>query len=211
MDGFAYMPGRLGPEEQMELLGEIEAVIAAAPLFTPTMPRTGQPFSVRMTNCGVLGWVSDKERGYRYEPLHPETGQPWPPMPQRLLDLWDELASYPARPEACLVNFYGPKARMGMHRDADEEDFTAPLVSVSLGASAVFRLGGSRRKDPSRTFELRSGDVLTLAGPARLAYHGIDRIGPPPSGLAVSNACANAIVSGGGRINLTLRRVTRPA
>lgn len=203
MNGFAYIPGHFPPKAQSEFLADIAAVIAAAPLFTPRMPRTGQPFSVRMTNCGALGWVSDKERGYRYDPVHPETGLPWPPMPQRLLDLWTELSAYPAPPEACLINYYGAKAKMGMHRDQDEADFSAPLISVSLGATAVFRIGGLKRRDPSRTFELKSGDVLILGGEARLAYHGVDRI--------LDAKDAPALIPDGGRINLTLRRVTRPA
>lgn len=195
--GFRLLPGRLDREAQQALLGEIRAVVAAAPLFTPVMPRTGTPFSVRMTNCGPLGWVSDRA-GYRYQPLHPVTGQPWPAMPQPLLDLWQELAPDAPPPEACLVNFYGPKARMGLHQDKDEATFEAPVVSVSLGATALFRLGGRSRKDPTRSFRLASGDVLVLGGEARLAHHGIDRLLPGTSTL----------VRDDGRINLTLRRVT---
>jgi alkylated DNA repair protein (DNA oxidative demethylase) len=173
-------------------------LVRLAPFFTPVMPRTGKPFSVRMTNCGALGWVSDRA-GYRYQPTHPETGHSWPPIPARLLDLWDDVTGYPHRPEACLVNFYGPEAKMGLHQDRDEEDFAAPLVSVSLGDSCRFRLGGSERSDRTRSFVLASGDVLVLAGPSRLAFHGVDRILPGTSTL----------LSGGGRINLTLRRVTK--
>lgn len=195
--GFRLMPGRFDRAMQQALLEEIRAVVAAAPLFTPVMPRTGTPFSVRMTNCGPLGWVSDRT-GYRYQPLHPVTGQPWPAMPQRLLDLWQELAPDAPPPEACLVNFYGPKARMGLHQDKDEATFEAPVVSVSLGATALFRLGGRSRKDPTRSFRLASGDVLVLGGEARLAHHGIDRLLPGTSTL----------VRDDGRINLTLRRVT---
>ena len=97
------------------------------------MPRSGKPMSVRMTNCGPLGWVTDKERGYRYQATHPETGKPWPPIPPMLLDLWDAIARYPAPPEACLVNYYAGDAKMGLHQDRDEEDFAAPVLSVSLG------------------------------------------------------------------------------
>ena len=195
--GFRLLPGRFDRAMQQALLEEIRAVVAAAPLFTPVMPRTGTPFSVRMTNCGPLGWVSDRA-GYRYQPLHPVTGQPWPAMPQRLLDLWQELAPDAPPPEACLVNFYGPKARLGLHQDKDEATFEAPVISVSLGATAVFRLGGRSRKDPTRSFRLASGDVLVLGGEARLAHHGIDRLVPGTSTL----------VRDDGRINLTLRRVT---
>ena len=120
--------------------------------------------SVRMTNCGPLGWVTDKERGYRYQATHPETGKPWPPIPPMLLDLWDEIARYPAPPEACLVNYYAGDAKMGLHQDRDEEDFAAPVLSVSLGDTGVFRVGGPSRKDPTQKFELRSGDVVVLGG-----------------------------------------------
>lgn len=171
-----------------------------APLFTPTMPRSGKPISVRMTNCGPLGWVTDKEGGYRYQATHPVTGKPWPPMPQMLHDLWQELADYRFPPEACLVNYYAGEAKMGLHQDKDEEDFAAPVLSVSLGDTGIFRLGGTSRKDPTEKLELKSGDVVLLGGVDRLAYHGIDRIIPGTSGL----------IAEGGRFNLTLRRVTKP-
>jgi alkylated DNA repair protein (DNA oxidative demethylase) len=163
------------------------------------MPRSGSPFSVRMTNCGPLGWVSD-ETGYRYQPHHPVTGAPWPPIPDILLAAWRDLASYPHPPQACLVNVYGRTARMGLHQDRDEEDFDAPVVSLSLGATGLFRIGGTARKDPTRSFPLASGDALALAGAARLCFHGIDRIVPGTSTLLPEDR----------RINLTLRRVTRP-
>ena len=195
-----YLPGKLKDAEQGRLLGALRAVMAEAPLFTPTMPRSGKPMSVRMTNCGPLGWVTDKEQGYRYQATHPVTSKPWPAMPQALLDLWREVADYPADPEACLVNYYVGDAKMGLHQDKDEEDFAAPVVSVSLGDSAVFRVGGLTRKDPTHAFELKSGDVVVLSGADRLAFHGIDRILPGTS----------ALLPEGGRLNLTLRRVTKP-
>jgi alkylated DNA repair protein (DNA oxidative demethylase) len=185
---------------QASLLAELRMIIAEAPLFTPTMPRSGTPMSVRMTNCGPLGWVTDKERGYRYQETHPVTGKPWPPMPNLLLDLWEDVAAYPAPPEACLVNYYAGAAKMGLHQDRDEEDFTAPVVSVSLGDTGIFRAGGRLRKDATRTIELKSGDVVVLGGEDRLAFHGIDRILPGTSDLLPE----------GGRLNLTLRRVTKP-
>jgi alkylated DNA repair protein (DNA oxidative demethylase) len=195
-----YFPQKLDQGAQSVLLGALRRIMAEAPLFTPTMPRSGTPMSVRMTNCGPLGWVTDKERGYRYQAAHPVTGKPWPPIPPMLLDLWDEVAGYPFPPEACLVNYYAGTAKMGLHQDWDEEDFAAPVLSVSLGDSAVFRVGGRTRKDPTRKFELRSGDVVVLDGEDRLAFHGIDRILPGTSGLLAE----------GGRFNLTLRRVTKP-
>lgn len=195
-----YFPQRLDREAQQLLLASVRAVIAQAPLFTPKMPRSGHPMSVRMTNCGPLGWVTDKEGGYRYQTTHPVTGKPWPPLPQMLLDLWSEVARYPAPPEACLVNYYLSNAKMGMHQDKDEEDFDAPVLSVSLGDTGLFRVGGRSRKDPTRTIELKSGDVFLLEGGDRLAYHGIDRI----------LAGTSDLLAEGGRFNLTLRRVTKP-
>jgi alkylated DNA repair protein (DNA oxidative demethylase) len=196
-----YLPGKLGPEEQKALLDALRAVMAEAPLFTPAMPRSGKPMSVRMTNCGPLGWVTDKERGYRYQATHPITGKPWPAMPRMLLDLWNEVTGYPAPPEACLVNYYGGDAKMGLHQDKDEEDFAAPVLSVSLGDTAIFRAGGRSRRDPTRKLELRSGDVVVLGGEDRLAFHGIDRV----------LAGTSELLPEGGRINLTLRRVTKRA
>jgi alkylated DNA repair protein (DNA oxidative demethylase) len=196
--GLTYLRGKLDAAEQMKLLGAVRAVMVEAPLFTPTMPRSGKPMSVRMTNCGSLGWVADKERGYRYQATHPLTGKPWPAMPQILLDLWTEVANYPAPPEACLVNYYAGNAKMGLHQDRDEEDFEAPVLSVSLGDSGIFRLGGLTRKHPTRAFELKSGDLVVLGGDDRLAFHGIDRILSGTSDLLIE----------GGRLNLTLRRVT---
>lgn len=195
---------RLEPEwfdrpAQEALVAELRAVARAAPFFSPRMPKTGKPFSVRMTNCGRLGWVSDVA-GYRYQPTHPETGAPWPPIPEALIAAWRALAGYPADPQACLVNYYAAGAKMGLHQDRDEEDFDAPILSVSLGDECVFRIGGTDRRDPTRSFRLRSGDVLLFGGPARLAFHGVDRIAPDTSTLLPQ----------GGRINLTLRRVTKP-
>lgn len=198
--GFRYLPGRLGAGEQALLLGEIRAVIRRAPLFVPTMPRSGRAFSVRMSNCGTLGWVSDRTGGYRYQAHHPETGEPWPAMPPRLLALWDELADGTPRPEACLINYYAEGAKMGTHRDADEENLSAPVISLSLGNDAHFHIGGCARGDRKHRLVLKSGDVVVLGGPARLAYHGVDRIA----------AGSSALLQEGGRLNLTLRRV-RPA
>jgi alkylated DNA repair protein (DNA oxidative demethylase) len=195
-----YLPGKLKDAEQAKLLDALRAVMEQAPLFTPTMPRSGKPMSVRMTNCGPLGWVTDKERGYRYQATHPVTGKPWPAMPDALLKLWREVAGYPADPEACLLNYYSGDAKMGLHQDKDEEDFAAPVVSVSLGDSAIFRVGGLSRKEETQALELKSGDVVVLGSDDRLAYHGIDRILPGTS----------ALLPEGGRLNLTLRRVTKP-
>ncbi len=198
--GLAIVPGYLDRPAQSALLDALHDVFRQAPIYVPRMPRSGRPLSVRMTNCGPLGWITD-ERGYRYEPTHPHTGIPWPPIPAVALDAWRELAHYAHPPEACLINVYGAAARMGLHQDRDEQDFSAPVVSLSLGDTCLFRIGGTSRRDPTRTFRLASGDALVLGGDARLAFHGVDRIMPGTSSL----------LPDGGRINLTLRRVTRPA
>lgn len=195
-----YHPGAIDEAGQRSLVSAIGSVIAAAPLFTPTMPRTGRPFSVRMTNCGPLGWVSDRG-GYRYQSAHPETDAPWPPMPPALLDIWRRYSDFPAPPEACLINVYCASAKMGLHRDEDEQEFTAPVVSISLGDDCRFRVGGTERGGPTRSIRLRSGDIIILGGETRLAYHGVDRIYPGTSTLTLP-------VTGASRINLTLRRVT---
>jgi alkylated DNA repair protein (DNA oxidative demethylase) len=200
LDGFRLLPGLLSRAEQEALRDEVLAKARLAPLYIPRMPKSGAPMSVRMTNFGSLGWVTDKERGYRYEPAHPETGRPWPEIPERLLEIWDRYVHYAARPEACLVNLYEGDARMGLHVDSDEEAWDAPVLSVSLGDTALFRIGGALRSDPTRSVRLTSGDVAILAGPARRAYHGVDRI----------LAGTSSLLPKGGRINLTLRRVTPP-
>lgn len=197
--GVKHIPGHLDVEAQRALVEEVRSVVAAAPLYRPEMPRTGKPMSVRMTNCGSLGWVTDREHGYRYQPTHPVTGQPWPPIPKPLLNLWDAVANHPAPPEACLVNFYAEDAKMGLHQDRDEQDLSAPIVSVSLGDSCLFRVGETVRSGRTTSIRLESGDVVILGGEGRLCFHGVDRIYPATS----------ALLRNGGRINLTLRRVTR--
>ena len=195
--GVRHIPGHLDRDEQQSLLEEIRAVVRQAPLYRPEMPRSGKPFSVRMTNCGDLGWVADRS-GYRYQDRHPVAGTPWPPIPDRLLQLWNDLTGFAVPPQACLVNFYDSSARMGLHQDRDESDFSAPVLSISLGDACLFRIGGTERGQPTRSFRLESGDVVILGGESRLAFHGVDRIYPTTSTL----------LKDGGRINLTLRRVT---
>jgi alkylated DNA repair protein (DNA oxidative demethylase) len=192
--GFRLLPGRLSPDQQAALLNEVLAGVAAAPLIRQTTPG-GKPMSVAMSSFGALGWTTD-EKGYRYEPRHPATGRPWPPIPAILTELWAELADPAVPPDACLINFYNADAKMGLHQDRDEADFRFPVLSVSLGDTAVFRIGGLKRSDPTRSVRLSSGDVCLLAGEARLCHHGVDRILPGSSRL----------IPGGGRINLTLRR-----
>jgi alkylated DNA repair protein (DNA oxidative demethylase) len=197
--GLVHFAQFLDRGEQEQLVADLRAVVAAAPLFTPRMPRTGKAFSVRMTNCGPLGWVSDANSGYRYQAAHPETGAPWPDMPALALKTW-AAAGYPHPPEACLVNFYDAAARMGLHQDRDEAALDAPVVSISLGDSCLFRFGGNHRGGPTKSVRLHSGDVVLIGGAARLCFHGVDRI----------MAGSSTLLPHGGRINLTLRRVTRP-
>jgi DNA oxidative demethylase len=194
--GLILHRGKLDEAVQAGVLEDIRAVLREAPLFVPAMPKTGKPFTVRMTNCGPLGWVSDIA-GYRYQPTHPATAARWPAIPDSLLALWSELAAFPAPPEACLVNWYEPSAKMGLHQDRDERTFDAPVLSVSLGDACLFRYGGLRRNDPTRSVRLESGDALIIGGASRLCFHGVDRI----------YAGTSALLPKGGRINLTLRRV----
>ncbi len=163
-EGVRHLPDYLDREAQQALVEDIRAVVAAAPLYVPAMPKTGKPMSVRMTNCGALGWVTDKERGYRYQETHPVTGKPWPAIPERLMAIWRDVSGYPHPPQACLVNFYSDSARMGLHQDRDEKDLDAPVVSVSLGDSCLFRVGETRREGRTVSFRLNSGDLVLLGG-----------------------------------------------
>lgn len=193
------LPSHLDPDRQRLLMVEVCRILDRAPLYTPAMPRSGNPLSVRMSNCGPLGWLSDRS-GYRYSPTHPVTGEPWPALPPMVLDLWHAATGVAYPPEAGLINYYGPDAKLGLHRDQDEDAPEAPILSISLGDTALFRLGGPERKSPTRSVRLSSGDVVVLEGPARHWYHGVDRILPGTSRLVLE----------GGRYNLTLRRVTKP-
>lgn len=186
--------GWLDPGLQAAIVADIRKVVAVAPLFSPLTP-WGKPMSVRMTSAGRYGWYSDR-KGYRYESRHP-SGSAWPPIPDRVLSIWRALVSAERMPDCCLVNFYGAGARMGLHQDRDEADFRWPVLSVSLGDDARFRIGGTDRTGPTESFWLRSGDVLVLGGAARLAFHGIDRV----------VAGTSTLLPKGGRINLTLRVV----
>jgi alkylated DNA repair protein (DNA oxidative demethylase) len=188
---------RFSPLEQKALLEDMLARLKQAPLYRPMMPKTGKAFSAEESNFGVLGWVADKS-GYRYQANHPVTGQPWPAIPDLLLCLWAEINDGPP-PECCLVNFYRPGAKMGLHQDLDEKDTSAAVIAVSLGDEALFRIGEPARGGKTLSVALLSGDAVAFGGPARLAYHGIDRIRTGTSRL----------VPGGGRFSLTLRRVVR--
>jgi DNA oxidative demethylase len=193
--GFLHHPGFLDRTAQKRMVDDVRAVVASAPLFSP-QTRAGGAMSVRMTSAGSFGWVADR-RGYRYDALHP-TGAPWPPIPDSVLDVWRAVAGVDREPESCLINFYDAAARMGMHQDRDEASFDWPVVSISLGDDALFRIGGTERGGRTESIWLGSGDVMVMGGPARLAHHGVDRIAPDTSTLLPK----------GGRINLTLRVVT---
>jgi alkylated DNA repair protein (DNA oxidative demethylase) len=194
LPGFDLWPGALDPKAQADLVRLATAALEAAPPAHYETPY-GKAMSVAMSSFGPLGWTSDKA-GYRYADRHPASGRPWPAMPQILLDLWAALGDPETPPDSALINLYRGAARMGLHQDRDEADPRFPVLSISLGDTAVFRIGGPSRKDPTRSLKLSSGDVCRLSGPARLAFHGVDRILPGSSGL----------VAGGGRINITLRR-----
>jgi len=192
--GFQLYPGFLDGTAQAALRDEVLSATASAPFHRPATPNGGR-MSVEIAGMGAVAWTSDA-RGYRYEARHPLTRRPWPAIPKQLHDIWTAVAGTPVTPDSCLVNFYGPGSRMGLHQDKDETDLTIPVVSVSLGDTAIFRLGGQTRRAPTRSVRLASGDVCVLAGAARLAFHGVDRILPGSSRL----------LAGGGRLNLTLRR-----
>jgi len=196
-EGFAHYPHYFDAAEQAELISAVKAGVQTAPFFQPTMPRTGTPLSVVMSNFGTLGWVTDKETGYRYEALHPKTGLPWPPLPDLLIRLWRDVADWPDLPEACLMNWYREGAKMGAHIDNDEKAVNAPVVSVSLGDPAMFRIGGPKRGGPTHGIKLLSGDVVVMGGASRQCYHSVSKVYFGES----------ALVPKGGRINLTMRRV----
>jgi alkylated DNA repair protein (DNA oxidative demethylase) len=198
--GLKHLPTYFDRTAQEALVATLKEALAKAPFYTPVMPRSGRPFTVRMSNLGKLGWVSDRA-GYRYQPTHPETGASWPVIPSMVMEVWRQVSDYAHEPEACLVNYYREGAKLGLHRDEDEEDFAAPVLSISLGDTAIFRIGGLERQGKTETLKLTSGDVLVLGGASRLRYHGIDRV---LSGTST-------LLKDGGRLNLTLRRVTKPA
>ncbi|MDR6263296.1 alpha-ketoglutarate-dependent dioxygenase AlkB [Roseobacter sp. N2S] len=192
--GFLIYKSLLSPAEQGVILDDIRGVIKQAPLFSP-ITAWGKPMSVGMSSAGRYGWYSDRS-GYRYERKHPN-GTPWPAIPQSVMRIWSAVTDCARAPDCCLINHYTEKARMGLHQDNDEQDFSFPVVSVSLGDEGLFRIGGTERKDKTESIWLSSGDVCVMGGSARLAYHGIDRIRFGSSALLRNN----------GRINLTLRVV----
>lgn len=190
--GFDIRKAYLDPVAQTQVIADLRPILKAAPLFRPVTP-SGKEMSVRMTSAGDLGWVTDKA-GYRYQEQHPKGGV-WPGIPASVLDIWRDLVSTEREPDCCLVNYYGEGAKMGLHQDKDEDDFSWPVLSVSLGDDALFRIGNTTRGGKTESIWLSSGDVVVMGGPARLAYHGVDRI----------RFGSSRLLPKGGRINLTLR------
>ncbi len=199
LEGFRLEAGYLDRSQQESIVDWLKSHLANAPFFTPRMPRSAKPMSVRMTSLGEFGWYASPS-GYQYINRHPGTARPFPAIPDMLLDIWTDITKGEPLPDSCLVNYYDAHARMGLHADLDEDDRQAPVLSLSLGDTAIFRLGGLSRRDPTRSLKLHSGDVMVLEGPLRDAYHGVDRI------LFGSST----LLSQGGRLNLTLRRVRKP-
>lgn len=193
--GVQVFQGLLERDVQSTILDDIRGIVAKAPLFSPMTPY-GKPMSIQMTSAGAFGWMSDRS-GYRYGQTHPN-GTPWPAIPESVLQIWNQVSGSQRAPECCLVNLYRDAAKMGMHQDRDEGDFAHPVVSVSLGDDALFRIGNTTRGGKTESIWLKSGDVVVMGGDARLIYHGVDKTRPGSSTL----------LSGGGRINLTLRVVT---
>jgi alkylated DNA repair protein (DNA oxidative demethylase) len=180
------------------LVAEIGRIAGEAPFRHLTVPG-GHTMSVAMTNCGRVGWVSDRS-GYRYDPVDPASGQPWPPMPSLFADLAaraaEEAGFHAYDPDACLINRYAAGAKLGLHQDRDEDDPVSPIVSVSLGVPATFLWGGKKRSEPVRRLRLESGDVAVWGGPARFVYHGVAAV-----------KAAEHPLTGAVRLNLTFRRV----
>lgn len=192
--GFQIIKSHLDMPTQKALIEALRPVLKSAPLFSPDTTH-GKPMSVRMTSAGRYGWYSDKT-GYRYAPRHP-SGVAWPDIPAPILAIWDVVTGLDRRPDSCLINYYGEGARMGMHQDKDEADFSWPVVSVSLGDDGLFRIGNTERGGKTESIWLNSGDVVVMGGAARLTYHGVDRI----------RFRSSKLLPKGGRINLTLRVV----
>lgn len=192
--GFRIWKSVLSRDAQRLMVQDLRGVLGQAPLVHPVTP-SGRPMSVRMSAAGRVGWITDRS-GYRYSETHPN-GSPWPAIPDSILAVWFKTTGLTRLPDCCLINWYGEGAKMGMHQDKDEGDFDWPVVSISLGDDALFRMGNVTRGGKTDSLWLMSGDVVVMGGEARLAYHGVDRVRHGSSGL----------LSKGGRINLTLRVV----
>jgi alkylated DNA repair protein (DNA oxidative demethylase) len=192
--GFQVFKGLINSTEQKQMIQNLREIAASAPMFSPLTP-AGRKMSVQMTSAGRYGWYSDAS-GYRYVDRHP-SGSAWPEIPQPVLNLWRHLVSKDRDPDCCLVNYYDDRAKMGMHQDNDEADFSWPVLSISLGDDALFRVGSVQRGGKTESIWLNSGDAVLMGGDSRLAYHGVDRI----------KHGSSTLLEKGGRINLTLRVV----
>ena len=193
--GFDIRKGYLDATAQAGLIDLLRPILKTAPLFQPMTP-SGKEMSIRMTSAGALGWVTDRA-GYRYQDTHPK-GMTWPSIPDEILAIWQDLTDADRLPDCCLINYYGKDAKMGLHQDKDEADFSWPVLSISLGDDALFRIGNTMRGGKTESIWLNSGDAVIMGGPARLTYHGIDRI----------RYGSSRLLPKGGRINLTLRVAT---
>jgi alkylated DNA repair protein (DNA oxidative demethylase) len=202
--GFHYLAGYLDHDAQLKVLADVEGILKDAPLFEQRMPRSGAPLSVRTSNAGSYGWVTDRDQGYRYQQTHPITGKRWPAIPPRLLKIWADTTQEDEPCNLCLINFYDEEAKLGVHQDKGDSSLAAPVVSISLGDDATFIFGGESRRSALRRLELRSGDIVWFEGLSRLIHHGVEGIRPDSSDLL-----RHAGFQQSGRINLTLRRVDR--
>ena len=193
--GFDIRKSYLDATAQAGLIDLLRPILKTAPLYRPVTP-SGKEMSVRMTSAGALGWVTDRA-GYRYQDTHPK-GMAWPSIPEEILAIWQDLTDADRLPDCCLINYYGEGTKMGLHQDKDEADFSWPVLSISLGDDALFRIGNTTRNGKTESIWLNSGDAVIMGGPARLAYHGVDRI----------RYGSSRLLPKGGRINLTLRVAT---
>lgn len=192
LNGAQLWKALLDRAEQTALVADLRDLARDAPFQIYETPG-GKRMSVQMSGAGAKVWIADRT-GYRYVERQPD-GAVWPEIPDRLLKVWRMVSGVDRAPDSCLINFYGEEAKMGLHQDKDEADTTWPVVSISLGDEAQFRVGGLLRRDPTKSVWLKSGDVVVLTGPSRLAYHGIDRI----------KYRSSTLLERGGRINITLR------
>lgn len=197
---FFLFKSKLTKEAQQEILAAARRVVRQAPLFRPTMPVSGQPFGYSMTNCGDLGWIADKN-GYRYQDNHPDTGKSFPAMPKAIQELALALAEGTGNgdfyPESCLLNFYSKGQKLGLHQDNTEQNLSAPIISVSLGDTGIFILGGKHRTDETKHYIIQSGDCIVMSGESRNYFHAFKGVVPNTSSL----------LRNGGRLNLTIRQV----
>ena len=197
-----FRPARIGSRRRqkrakstaLHLISDLREIVKVAPLFSPHVPG-GNKMSVKMTSAGKYGWFSDS-KGYRYVSRQ-KNGNNWPQIPNSIMEIWQKFVSLERNPDCCLINYYSKDAKMGMHQDNDEADFDWPVLSISLGDDALFRIGNVEKGGKTDSLWLNSGDIIVMGDEARLKYHGIDRIRSGTSNL----------LKNGGRINLTLRVV----